>query len=1104
LQRITIEPIDTTMDMDLRDKRTRFQVNRVDSSTVNSNGHSPVPSRVGGAAGEATLVGYTPDDADRNGRLSPLDESCASPAMLISPTHHRQSVGDQAHFTLSGNYDTKYAKSFRHLTREALPSLDNYRNMMSIQAAYRPTLDELHDLDFEGKGDAPESAVKFGWVKGVFVRCLLNIWGVMLFLRLSWVTGQAGIVQTWVIIGLAGVVTGITGLSMSAISTNGQIKGGGTYFMLSRSLGPEFGGSIGFIFAVANAVAAAMYVVGFAESMVDLLKSFRTYVVLDDTNSVRIIGSVAIVVLTCVVVVGMEWEATAQVGLLIILLAAMVDFVIGSFIGPISDEEFSKGFVGYNGSLFVENLAPDYRLTNEGQQTFFSVFSIFFPAATGILAGANISGDLADPQHSIPLGTLLAIVVTTISYLAFASIAGACVLREATGNFTVPEYLVNGSREDRWSYISSGFHLCQTNKFNGTIYLGNATDAECQWGLLNSFQVMELVSISGGLIYAGKKYLFHDQLHMVLKKVVLLLPSVLPCQVWFLLRRSFRRYATIRYVLTFVVALAFILIAQLNVIAPLISNFFLAAYALVNFSCFNASLIKPVGWRPTFKYYNLWLSLVGGLLCVAVMFLISWQTAILTIGAVAFLYLIVVYRKPDVNWGSSTQAQTYKTALSSVHQLNNVQEHVKNYRPQILVLSGHPSFRPSLVDFGYLITKQISLLMCGQIVKRPLDNRQRKALIDKAQNWFTLNKLKVFFNLVDDMSFQEGSKALLQASGVGKLRPNILLMGFKNNWNTCNFEELNEYFRTIHKAMDMHLAVTILRIGNGMDFSKSVIFGEDIPASTMQAENKSGSSDECLPRNQSLSQMSHASSGELGSCEATSTLAKTENKDTLSPKLSPKNDPRIFYRNVHGGKIPRDIMESITRFRKQRKDGVIDVWWLYDDGGLTLLLPHIINTRPNFASCKLRVFALANRKDEFDAEHRSMAGLLAKFRIDYSDLKIVTDYTMKPHDTTRALFESIIAPYRRKEKLPGEDDGCIITDTDLITSKDKCNRYMRLRDLLQETSRCSDLVVMTLPMPRKGVIPAPLFMSWLDILTHDMPPFLLVRGNQTPVLTFYS
>jgi len=169
-----------------------------------------------------------------------------------------------------------------------------------------------------------------------------------------------------------------------------------------------------------------------------------------------------------------------------------------------------------------------------------------------------------------------------------------------------------------------------------------------------------------------------------------------------------------------------------------------------------------------------------------------------------------------------------------------------------------------------------------------------------------------------------------------------------------------------------------------------------------------------------------------------------------------------------------------------------------------LLLPYIINTRPNWAACKLRVFALANKKDEFDNEQRSMAGLLAKFRIDYSDLKIVTDYTKRPQDTTRALFDNIISPFRRKGDRAGNEDESTITDMDLMTSKDKCNRYMRLRELLQETSRCSDLVVMTLPMPKKGVVHAPLYMAWLELLTRDMPPFLLVRGNQTSVLTFYS
>lgn len=129
----------------------------------------------------------------------------------------------------------------------------------------------------------------------------------------------------------------------------------------------------------------------------------------------------------------------------------------------------------------------------------------------------------------------------------------------------------------------------------------------------------------------------------------------------------------------------------------------------------------------------MWLSLLGAILCVLVMFLISWITALFTFAVVIALYLIVSYRKPSkhicenirleinifsflgVNWGSTTQAQTYKNALQAVHQLNSVEEHVKNYRPQIIVLSGLPSVRPALIDFAYLVTKNLSLLVCGHV-----------------------------------------------------------------------------------------------------------------------------------------------------------------------------------------------------------------------------------------------------------------------------------------------------------------------------------------------------------------------------------------------------
>ncbi|CAO1378480.1 unnamed protein product [Diamesa hyperborea] len=981
---------------------------------------------------------------------------------------------DEDENLLDGNeYDTKYGRSFRHFTREALPRLDNYRNILSIQAGNRPTLEELHNATIMNKAQTlpsnsdPEALtsgfLKFGWIKGVLMRCLLNIWGVMLFLRLSWVVGQAGIYQALILICTTTVVTTITALSMSAISTNGVIKGGGTYYMISRSLGPEFGGSIGLIFSLANAVACAMYVVGFCESMQSLLISFGVEIIDGGVQDVRIIGSITIVILLLIVVIGMEWEAKAQVVLLIILLVAIGDFILGTIIGPKSDLEMAKGFLGYNMTLLKTNFFPDYRNDKASGSThdFFSVFSIFFPAATGILAGANISGDLADPQKSIPKGTLLAIFITTLSYLGMAVMAGAVMSRDATGDITG---IANGT----WDFL-------------------NCTGVICEYGLQNSFQVIELVSAWGPIIYAG---CFAATLSSALASLVsapkvfqaLCKDELYPKIKWFAKGFGKNNEPVRGYVLTFFIAIGFILIGELNAIAPLISNFFLAAYTLINFSTFHASLAKPVGWRPTFKYYNMWLSLVGAILCVAVMFLISWATALLTFAVVLTLYLIVSYRKPDVNWGSTTQAQTYKNALMSVQQLNNVEEHVKNYRPQILVLSGPPNSRPQLVNFGYSLTKKLSLLVCGHVMKNQISQKYRNYLLKKSNDWCRRHKVKAFYTLVDDNDFETGCRALMQASGIGKLRPNILLMGFKNDWQTCDSAELDKYFNIVHKAFDMSLAVAILRVPDGLDYSQ--VLGDEAPKHILEAPKT-------LTSNDSSADLLAVNNGSIhGSC------------DSLSRNISQENDPSLLYRGPGGAELSEQMLDELTRFtKKQRKDAVIDVWWLYDDGGLTLLLPYIISTRRNWNTCKLRVFALANKKAELEFEQRSMASLLAKFRIDYSDLKLLPDITKKPDESTVKFFDELI-----KDFISVSDDGDdgLITSSELLAVQDKTNRHLRLREYLLEHSVKSDLVVMTLPMPRKNIVKASHYMAWLETLSRDMPPFLFVRGNQQSVLTFYS
>ncbi|XP_068978847.1 bumetanide-sensitive sodium-(potassium)-chloride cotransporter [Bombus flavifrons] len=1008
--------------------------------------------------------------------------------------------------SLLGEQETR--KSLRHMTREALPRLDNYRNIMSIQAAHRPSLDELHNPTLLNKDPGSHilqiaqvkssiSGIKFGWIQGVLLRCLLNIWGVMLFLRLSWVVAQAGIGEAILLISITTAVTTITSLSMSAISTNGLIKGGGTYYMISRSLGPEFGGSIGLIFSLANAVACSMYVVGFCESMVDCLKANEICIVDCDNTDIRIIGCITIVLLLLIVMFGLEWEAKAQIGLLIILLLAIADFMIGTIIGPKNDQERAKGFIGYNADLFKENFYSDYRYSEGMEHNFFSVLAIFFPAATGILAGANISGDLKDPQTAIPKGTLLAILLTTISYLFMALMVGGTVMRDASGDIN-----------DLWNIFNSSYTaLSSLNATNETTESPIATlntseivwskygtkfncTGHCLYGSHNSFQAIELVSVFGPFIYAG---CFAATLSSALASLVsapkvfqaLCLDKLYPGIEWF---SGDKDKEPIRgYFLTFIIAVGFILIGELNAIAPLISNFFLAAYTLVNFSTFHASLAKPIGWRPTFKYYNMWLSLAGAILCVSVMFLISWWTALITLFVVLALYLVVSYRKPDVNWGSTTQAQTYNNALNAVQQLDRVEEHVKNYRPQLLVLSGTPSTRSALIDFAHYITKNNSLFICGHIIESPISYKTRNSMTVNCTSWFRANKIKAFYSMVDGANFQDGTTSLLQAAGLGKMRPNILLMGYKQDWATCPRENLNMYFNVMHKALDMHIAVALLRISEGLDCS-TVVGDAEEQKKTAQT----------IPENQSFSQLSQASS--------TSDISIPGSPAPRRSKLINEypNPTAQGQRENQQNFLPvaKDILSTVTKFQRKQKKGTIDVWWLYDDGGLTLLLPYIISTRRNWSNSKLRVFALANKNSELEYEQRNMASLLSKFRIDYSALNVIPDISKPAQDTTKNFFNTLIANFQETENTKTDDD--IIKDSELTAMNEKTNRHLRLRELLLENSMEANLVVMTLPMPRKGAVSAPLYMAWLETLTRDMPPFLLVRGNHTSVLTFYS
>lgn len=174
---------------------------------------------------------------------------------------------------------------------------------------------------------------------------------------------------------------------------------------------------------------------------------------------------------------------------------------------------------------------------------------------------------------------------------------------------------------------------------------------KCQFGLMNSDKVMIMIAPFSSIIYAG---IFAATLSSALASLVSA-PKVFQA----LCKDNLFPYIHIfgkgfgksneprrAYILTYFIAVSCILIGQLNAIAPIISNFFLAAYTIINFSCFHASFSKSPGFRPAFRYYNKWTSLVGSVLCLCVMFIINWWTALLTFVLILFLFIYIHYRKP--------------------------------------------------------------------------------------------------------------------------------------------------------------------------------------------------------------------------------------------------------------------------------------------------------------------------------------------------------------------------------------------------------------------------------------------------------------------------
>jgi len=559
------------------------------------------------------------------------------------------------------------------------------------------------------KTTAPGSKGSLGTFAGVFTPSVLTILGIILFLRLGFVVGSAGLGRALLILALANGISVLTSVSLSAIATNLKVKGGGDYYLISRTLGLEFGGAIGMVLFLAQSVSIAFYCIGFGEVV-------NAMVATEFSHLPQIIAALAVSFLFILAWLGADWATRFQFVVMGILTAALLSFFIG-------------GYIKWDTALLVRNWsAPG---TGPG---FWAIFAIFFPAVTGFTQGVSMSGDLKDPGKSLPRGTFSAVGISIIVYFVSAVVLAAAL----PADVLMGDY---GSMK-RVAY------------FGVLVWAGviAATLSSAMASFLGAPRILQ--SLAADRIF----------------------PFLNPFAKGFGPSDNPRRGV----LLSAGIAIATIALGQLNLIAAVVSMFFLISYGLLNYATYFEARAASPSFRPRFRYFHKWLSLAGALACLGTMMAINFRAGI---AAIAVLFAIFQYLKRtagQARWADSRRS--YHLQLSREHLLAAAgePEHPRYWRPQILALSDNPAKRSQLLDFASWVEGGSGLTTAIRIVEgEGAKTRKLKAEAEaELQQDIQKEGARAFPLVVTAPTIQVGIQTIVQAYGIGPLKANTLLL----NW----------------------------------------------------------------------------------------------------------------------------------------------------------------------------------------------------------------------------------------------------------------------------------------------------------------------------------
>jgi hypothetical protein len=403
-----------------------------------------------------------------------------------------------------------------------------------------------------------------------------------------------------------------------------------------------------------------------------------------------------------------------------ILGAALLSFFIGGF-GTWSHDTFAQNWS-----------APENGLP------FWALFAIFFPAVTGFTQGVSMSGDLKDPGKSLPLGTFLAVGISIAVYLGAAVIfAGALPNSTLSNDYSAMKKVASVR------FIIDGGVIAATLSSAMASFLGAPRILQS----LSSDRIFKFL-----LPFAKGTGPLNNP-----RRGVLLSAGI---------------------------AFATIGLGQLNLIAPVVSMFFLISYGLLNYATYYEARAESPSFRPRFRFFDKRLSLLGGLFCLAAMLAIDIIAGIVAIAVLFSIYQYLKRTAGPARWADSRRSYHMQRVREHLLAASAEPEHARDWRPQILMFSESSRRREPLLDFANWLQGRSGFTTVVQILEghglKMLKLREETEI--ELQADIQVHDLAAFPLVLAVPNYRVGVHTLVQAFGIGPLRANTVLL----NW----FEQL--------------------------------------------------------------------------------------------------------------------------------------------------------------------------------------------------------------------------------------------------------------------------------------------------------------------------